>query len=91
MPGASEDTVRVRYVNANWVAGDDGGPGSFEFLVVTEDDERHTLLPALEEVSPLLAMVQASPVLLLDPTNRTLIGTNIVGEWLPRDWSATSR
>ena len=30
MPGASEQTRRVKIVNANWVAGPDGDHGRFE-------------------------------------------------------------
>ena len=90
MPGASESTVRVINVNANWTAGPDGKDGLLELLVVTEDDERHTLTPTALDAPVLLAMVAASPVLLWDPANRTLIGANIVGDWLPAHWTAKS-
>jgi hypothetical protein len=85
MAGASEQTRRVRYVNANWTAARDGDDGVFELLIVTEDDVRHTVAPSAVAMSGLLAMVGASPVLLWDPEGRTLIGANIVGEWLPPD------
>lgn len=88
MPGASRSTVRVTHVNANWAAGTDGGNGTFELLVVTEDEQRHTLTPSSAETAGLLAMIRISPVLLWDPENRTLIGANILGDWLPSDWSA---
>jgi hypothetical protein len=35
MPGASEQTRRVKIVNANWAAGPDGGHGRFELQIVT--------------------------------------------------------
>ena len=46
MPGASEQTRRVKIVNANWVAGPDGDDGRFEILIVTEDDQRHVATPS---------------------------------------------
>jgi len=88
MPGASKATVRVRNVNANWTAGQHRTDGVFELMVVTEDDERHTITPTVDAMPALLAMITASPVLLWDPENRTLIGANIVGKWLPLDWSS---
>jgi hypothetical protein len=39
MPGASEETRRVKVLNANWAPDDAGGDGWFEVLVVTDDDE----------------------------------------------------
>ena len=45
MPGASEQTRRVKIVNANWVAGADGDDGRFEIQIVTEDDQRHVAAP----------------------------------------------
>ena len=89
MAGASEATVRVTNVNANWSAGDGDADGVFELLVVTEDGERYTLTPTAADAPALLALVKASPVLLWDPDHRTLIGANIVGDWLPLDWSAS--
>lgn len=91
MPGASSSTVRVRVVNANWTAGEHRTDGAFELMLVTENDERHTITPTVDAMSALLAMIKASPVLLWDPENRTLIGANIVGEWLPADWSSADR
>jgi hypothetical protein len=41
MPGASEQTRRVKVVNANWVAGPDGDQGRFDVMIVTEDDQQH--------------------------------------------------
>jgi hypothetical protein len=79
MPGASEQTRRVKVVNANWVAGADGADGRFELMVVTEDDEKHTMTPSPASMTALLALTQADTVLLWDPSNRTLIAANIVG------------
>lgn len=87
MAGASDQTLRVKYVNANWVAGEDGGDGDFALLIVTEDDVRHTVAPSTAAVVGLLALVNSTPVLLWDSEARTLIAANLVGEWLPRDWS----
>ncbi len=91
MVGASNETLRVRHVNANWEAGLDGGDGVFAVLVVTEDGVRHTLTPSVTALGPLLAMIRASLVLLWDPTHRTLIGANIVGEWVHPDFSGRCR
>jgi hypothetical protein len=86
MPGASERTRRVKALNANWVAGpdaaSDGGDGRFEIMVVTEDDERHTMAISPTSMSAVIALTQADSVLLWDPTNRTLIAANLVGTWL---------
>ena len=87
MPGAGPNTLRVRYVNANWSAGADGSDGGFSLLLVTEDDERHTVAASPVAVSALLALVRDSPVLLWDPDAATLIAANLVGEWLPLDWT----
>jgi hypothetical protein len=82
MPGASEQTRRVTALNANWVAGLEGGDGQFEIMVVTEDDQRHTMAVSSASMTALVALTQADTVLLWDPTNRTLIAANLVGTWL---------
>lgn len=79
MPGASEQTRRVKILNANWVAGADGEDGRFEMMIVTEDDQRHTIAPGPAAVTALVALATADTVLMWDPTNRTLIAANIVG------------
>jgi hypothetical protein len=86
MPGASEQTRRVKTVNANWVAGPDGDPGRFEVLMVTEDDQRHVAAPSPEAMTALIALTQADTVLAWDPADRTLIAANIVGKmpWTER-------
>lgn len=79
MPGASEQTRRVKIVNANWVAGADGDDGRFEIQIVTEDDQRHVAAPSPAAMTALVALTQAGTVLAWDPADRTLIAANIVG------------
>jgi len=79
MPGASEQTRRVKIVNANWAAGPDGDHGRFEVMIVTEDDQRHVAAPSPAAMTALIALIQADTVLAWDPADRTLIAANIVG------------
>jgi hypothetical protein len=79
VPGASQQTRRVRVLNANWMAGADGADGRFEVQVITEDDQHHVLAPSPASMAALLALTQRDVVLLWDPTDRTLIAANIVG------------
>jgi hypothetical protein len=79
MPGASEQTRRVKIVNANWVAGADGDDGRFEIQILTEDDQRHVAAPSPAAMTALIALTQADTVLAWDPADRTLIAANIVG------------
>jgi hypothetical protein len=79
MPGASEQARRVKVLNANWAAGQDGDDGRFEVMVVTENDEQHILAPSPASMAALIALTQADTVLVWDPTNRTLIAANLVG------------
>ena len=91
MAGASEQTVRVRFVNANWAAGRPGEQ-AFELLVVTEDEERHSLPVPAEQMAALVALTQVPDVVLLyDPDGRTLIAANLVGSWIQSSWSAGDR
>jgi hypothetical protein len=89
MPGASEQTRRVKIVNANWVAGPDGGHGRFEIQIVTEDGQRHVAAPSATAMTALVALIQADTVLAWDPANRTLIAANLVGRmpWTERTQS----
>ena len=80
MPGASERTRRGSTLNANWIAGEDGGDGRFELMVITEDDERHVVSVSPASAAALVALSQADTVLLWDPEGRTLIAANIVGQ-----------
>lgn len=82
MPGASAQTKQVKVLNANWVAGPDGGDGWFELMLVTEDGEQHTASPSPASMTALLSLVAAHPILLWDPVNRTVIAANLVGTWL---------
>jgi hypothetical protein len=85
VPGASDQTLRVRVANANWIAGEDGDDGRFELMLVTEDDAQHFLSPSAASMPALLALIKLETVLLWDPTNRTLIAANVLGEWLRVD------
>lgn len=52
MAGASDQTRRVRVVNANYEAADTPGKaGTFALLIVTEDDKRHVIEPNAEDWS----------------------------------------
>jgi hypothetical protein len=82
MPGASQQTRPVKVLNANWVAGPDGGDGQFEVMIVTDDDQQHTIVPSPAAMTTLLALAQTDTILLWDPTNHTLIAANIIGTWL---------
>jgi hypothetical protein len=93
MPGASEHSRRVKVLNANWTPAADSGDGRFELMVVTEDDEIHTMPASPASVSAVVALSQADTVLAWDPANRTLIAANVVGTmpWTTRDESPTAR
>lgn len=80
MPGASEQTRRVKIINANWVAGPDGDHGRFEIMIITEDDQRHVAIPSPAAMTALIALTQADTVLLWDPSGQTLIAANVVGK-----------
>jgi hypothetical protein len=82
MPGASQQTRRVKVLNANWIAGPDGDDGRFEVMLVTEDDQQHTIAPSPAAMTALLALARADTILLWDPADRTLIAANVVGTWL---------
>jgi hypothetical protein len=91
MPGASQQTRQVTVLNANWVAGPDGDDGRFEFMIITEDGEQHTIAPSPAATTALLALARADAILLWDPTNRTLIAANIVGTWLEETPTGVTR
>ena len=86
MPGASEQTRRVKIVNANWVAGPDGDHGRFEVMIVTDDGQQHVATPSPAAMTALIALTQAHTVLAYDPAGRTLIAANVIGEmpWTER-------
>jgi hypothetical protein len=79
MPGASEQTRRVKVLNANWVAGSEGTDGRFEVMIVTEDDQQHVVAPSPAAMAALVALAKADTVLAWDPTNRTLVAANLIG------------
>jgi hypothetical protein len=77
MPGASEQTRRVKALNANWSPGGEGGDGRFEIIIVTDDDEQHTVAVSLASMTALVALSQADGVLMLwDPADHTMIVAN---------------
>ena len=86
MPGASEQTRRVKIMNANWAPGRDGGDGRFEVMIVTEDDQRHVVPASPAAMTALVALAAADTVLAWDPEGGTLIAANIVGQmpWTAR-------
>ncbi len=79
MPGASEQARRVKILNANWVAGPGGGDGQFEVMIVTDDDQTHTVPVSPAAITALISLAQAKTVLVWDPAGRTLIAANVVG------------
>jgi hypothetical protein len=87
MPGASPQARRVKILNANRIAGSEGDDGRFEVMLVTIDEQHHTIAPSPASMSALIAVTQADTVLVWDPENRTLIAANVVGTmpWTTRD------
>jgi hypothetical protein len=79
MPGASDQTRRVKVLNANWVAGSEGTDGRFEVMIVTEDDQQHVVAPSPAAMAALVALAKADTVLAWDPTDRTLVAANLIG------------
>jgi hypothetical protein len=90
MPGASEQTRRVKILNANWLPGTGGEDGQFEILVITEDDQRHTMSASAASMTAVVALARADTVMAWDPEDRRLIVANIVGQmpWTVRDDSS---
>jgi hypothetical protein len=70
MPGASDQTQRVKALNANWAPDPVGGDGRFEIMVVTEDDQIHTMAASAASVTAIVSLVQADTVMVWDPENR---------------------
>jgi hypothetical protein len=79
MPGASEETRRVKILNANWIPDGAEGDGRFEVMIVTEDDQQYFMPASPESMTALAALAQADTVMAWDPLNRSLIIANIVG------------
>ncbi len=79
MPGASQETRRVKILNANWVPAIDDGNGHFEIMIITEDDQQFAAPADPASMTALVALAQANTVMAWDPINRTLIVANIIG------------
>ncbi len=89
MPGASEQTSRVKNLNANWIpdgawrgsAIPDGaeGSGRFEIKIVTEDDQEYVMPASPGSMTALVALAKADTVMMWDPQGPSLIIANIVG------------
>jgi hypothetical protein len=79
MPGASEETRRVKILNANWVPDGAGGDGLFEVMIMTEDDQRYVVPASPGSMTALVALAKADTVMAWDPLNKSLIVANIVG------------
>jgi tartrate dehydratase beta subunit/fumarate hydratase class I family protein len=87
-PGASEKTRRVKVLNANWSPGTAGRSEQFEVMIITEDDERHTVPANAASVAAVVALAKAGTVMAWDPDGGgTLIAANIVGQmpWSVRE------
>ncbi|HET8583346.1 MAG TPA: hypothetical protein VFL65_08835 [Jatrophihabitans sp.] len=69
----------MKILNANWQPDPDGGDGRFELLVITEDDQRHTVPASVAATATITTLAIADTTLVWDPTNQTLIVANIVG------------
>jgi hypothetical protein len=61
-------------------------------MIITEDDQHHTMVPSPASMTALVALTQADTVLLWDPTNRTLIAANVVGRmpWTEKPVTTTA-
>lgn len=79
MPGASQETRRVKNINANWIPADAAGDGQFEVMIMTEDDQRYFIPASPASMTALVALATADTVMAWDPLNRSLIVANIVG------------
>jgi hypothetical protein len=79
MPGASEETRRVKILNANWIPAGAGEDGRFEVMIVTEDDQRYYLPASPASMTALATLAKADTVMAWDPVNHALIIANIVG------------
>jgi hypothetical protein len=89
MPGASQETQRVKILNANWDPDAAEGDGQFQLMIVTEDDQRYFAPASPPSMTALVALAKADTVMMWDPVNRTMIIANIVGTmpWTADDHS----
>jgi hypothetical protein len=79
MPGASEETRRVKSVNANWTSDKAAGDGQLDIRIVTDDDQRYVMPASPSSMTALVALATAETVMAWVPANRSLIIANIVG------------
>ncbi|HEY8325657.1 MAG TPA: hypothetical protein VIG77_14255 [Ktedonobacterales bacterium] len=79
MPGASEETRRVKILNVNWAPDEAAGDGQFEVMVVTDDDQRYVVPASPTAMTALVALARADTVMAWDPVNHSLIVANVVG------------
>ena len=79
MPGASQQTRRIKNINANWSPDVDAPNGRFELQVITDDDERYEMTASPSSMTAMVGLAQANAVFAWDPTNRAVIAANIVG------------
>jgi hypothetical protein len=86
MPGASDQTRPVNVLNANWSPGTDGKDGTFEILLITDDDQRYSAEVSPTALTALVTLARADTVLMWDPADSRLIVANIIGEmpWTKR-------
>jgi hypothetical protein len=88
MTGASEQTRRVKIVNANWIPGTAGRQEQFAIMIITEDDQRHVVPASAEAVTAVVELARAGTVMAWDPDGGgTLIAANVVGQmpWTVQD------
>jgi len=80
----------VKILNANWLPGTRGEDGQFEILIITEDDQRHTMPASAASMTAVVALARADTVMAWDPEDRRLIVANIIGQmpWTVRDAGA---
>ena len=79
MPGASEQTSRVKNLNANWTPDGTEGDGQFYIKIITEDDQEYATPVSPASMTALVALAKADTVMAWDPQNQVLIIANIVG------------
>jgi hypothetical protein len=79
MPGTSQQTRRVKILNANWLPDGAEEDGQFELQIVTEDDQRYAVPASARYMTALVALAKADTVTAWDLVNRALIVANIVG------------
>lgn len=77
----------MKILNANWLPGAEGEDGQFEILIVTDDDQRHTMSATAASMTAVVALARADTVMAWDPADRRLIVANIVGRmpWTVQD------